>query len=47
MLLETQKFNNTAPYKYARIDDFTGIVTEGPLPDSINKALEQYKLEVI
>ncbi|MDR2741294.1 MAG: DeoR/GlpR family DNA-binding transcription regulator [Treponema sp.] len=47
MLLETQKFNNTAPYKYARIDDFTGMITEEPLPDSINKALEQYKLEVI
>jgi DeoR family glycerol-3-phosphate regulon repressor len=47
MLLETQKFNNTAPYKYALIDDFTGITTEGPLPESVTKALEQYKLEII
>jgi DeoR family glycerol-3-phosphate regulon repressor len=47
MLLETKKFNNTAPYKYAHIDDFTGMITEGPLPESINKALEQYKLELI
>jgi DeoR/GlpR family transcriptional regulator of sugar metabolism len=47
MLLETQKFNNTAPYKYARIDDFTGIVTEGPLPEGISKVLGQFKIEVI
>jgi DeoR family glycerol-3-phosphate regulon repressor len=47
MLLETRKFSNTAPYKYARIDNFTGIITECPLPNDIGKALEQYKLEVI
>jgi DeoR family glycerol-3-phosphate regulon repressor len=47
MLLETRKFSNAAPYKYARIDDFTGIITEGPLPEDIGKALEQYKLEII
>jgi DeoR family glycerol-3-phosphate regulon repressor len=47
MLLETGKFSNTAPYKYACISDFTGIITEGPLPDGIDKALEQYTLEVI
>jgi DeoR family glycerol-3-phosphate regulon repressor len=47
MLLETRKFGNAAPYKYARIDDFTGIVTEGPLPEDINRALGQYALEVI
>jgi DeoR/GlpR family transcriptional regulator of sugar metabolism len=47
MLLETGKFSNTAPYKYACISDFTGIITEGPLPGGIDKALEQYTLEVI
>jgi DeoR family glycerol-3-phosphate regulon repressor len=47
LLLEIKKFNNTAPYKYARIDDFTGMITEGPLPEGIIKALEQYNLEVI
>jgi DeoR/GlpR family transcriptional regulator of sugar metabolism len=47
MLLETKKFGNAAPYKYARIDDFTGIITEGPLPEGIDKALEPYNLETI
>jgi DeoR/GlpR family transcriptional regulator of sugar metabolism len=47
MLLETGKFSNTAPYKYACISDFTGIITEGPLPEGIGKALEQFKIEVI
>jgi DeoR family glycerol-3-phosphate regulon repressor len=47
MLLETKKFSNTAPYKYAHIDDFTGVITEEALPEGIIKALEQYKIEVI
>jgi DeoR family glycerol-3-phosphate regulon repressor len=47
LLLETRKFSNTAPYKYACIDDFTGIITEGPLPEDIGKTVEQYGLEII
>ncbi|MDR2096564.1 MAG: DeoR/GlpR family DNA-binding transcription regulator [Treponema sp.] len=47
MLLETRKFSNTAPYKYAHVDDFSGIITEGPLPETISKSLEQYKLEIL
>jgi DeoR family glycerol-3-phosphate regulon repressor len=47
MLLETRKFSAAAPYKYARIDDFTGIITEGLLPESVDKALEPYNIEII
>jgi DeoR family glycerol-3-phosphate regulon repressor len=47
LLLETRKFGNTAPYKYAGIDDFTGIITEKPLDEDTSRALERYKIEII
>jgi DeoR family glycerol-3-phosphate regulon repressor len=47
MLLETRKFGAEAPFKYARIEDFTGIITEGPLPKDIAKALKGYTIKIL
>jgi DeoR family glycerol-3-phosphate regulon repressor len=47
MLLETRKFGNSAPYKYAGIDEFTGLITECPLPEGLNEALEPYAVAVM
>ncbi|MDR2661735.1 MAG: DeoR/GlpR family DNA-binding transcription regulator [Treponema sp.] len=47
LLLEARKFGDEAPYAYARLEDFTGIITGGPVPPGIRRALGKYKLEII
>jgi DeoR family glycerol-3-phosphate regulon repressor len=47
LLLEARKINNEAPFRYAGIDDFTGIVTAEEFPAAALEALSRYSAEII
>jgi DeoR family glycerol-3-phosphate regulon repressor len=47
MQLESKKLSNEGTFKYAQIDDFTGIITEKALPDTIVRDLAPFGVELI
>ncbi|MDR1389984.1 MAG: DeoR/GlpR family DNA-binding transcription regulator [Treponema sp.] len=47
LLVEARKFSNEAPFKYAGLEDFSGIVTAEKLDAEIKKALKRYPLEIV
>jgi DeoR family glycerol-3-phosphate regulon repressor len=47
LMLETRKFDQKAPFKYARLEDFTGLIIEKPLSDRVLKNLSKYHLDII
>jgi DeoR family glycerol-3-phosphate regulon repressor len=47
MLFESKKFSNEGTFKYAQIDDFTGIITEKALPEAILKDLAPFGVDII
>jgi DeoR/GlpR family transcriptional regulator of sugar metabolism len=46
-MLETRKFDEEAPFKYARLEDFTGLIVEKPLSARILKSLSKYHLDIL
>jgi DeoR family glycerol-3-phosphate regulon repressor len=47
LMLETRKFNEEASFKYATLQDFTGIILESPLSPKILKSLAKYNLDIL
>ncbi|GHV80727.1 DeoR family transcriptional regulator [Spirochaetia bacterium] len=47
LMLESRKFNEEAPFKYAKLEDFTGIILENPLSPKILESLSQYNLDIL
>ena len=47
LLLEARKINTEAPFRYAGIDDFTGIVAAEEFPPAALEALARYRVEII
>ncbi|MFP3040647.1 DeoR/GlpR family DNA-binding transcription regulator [Treponema primitia] len=47
LLLETRKFNEEAPFRYAKLEDFTGLILETPLSGTIFQSLSEYNLEIL
>jgi DeoR family glycerol-3-phosphate regulon repressor len=47
LLMEPQKFSNEAPFKFAELEEFTGIVTGDPVPEAMMDALKKYGVEVV
>ena len=47
LLLEARKLNNETPFRYAGIDDFTGIVIAEEFPAPAMEALARYRIEIV
>ncbi len=47
ILAEVSKFNRDGNYKFANINDFTGVITSESLEDSILEKLKKYNIESI
>ncbi len=47
MMLETVKFHMQADYKYATVDDFSGIICDAPPPDELLEKLKSFGIECI
>lgn len=47
MMVDFEKFTQIGNYKYARIDEFTGLITDQPLKPIYQKLCHKYGIEVV
>ncbi len=46
MIMENRKFSEEGNYKYAKVNDFTGVILDEKISDDIMEQLERYDLEI-